>query len=71
MKNKKRIRFRRPLDMGAIFRSKKGNKKQEEERELLRMEQTIRKTFPDIRKRENYIEALIKGLEEEKICINS
>lgn len=65
-KNKNKLRFkkRRPLDMGAIFRKRASTPEQKEQRELVLMDQEIRRAIPNEQKREQYINALIEGLGE-------
>lgn len=67
-KKKRKLRFkqRRKLDMGATFNYKRASsKEQQEQRELVLMNNRLRKAFPDEQERQEYIQNLIAALDEE------
>jgi len=63
MGKKKKLKFkkRRHISSEQLFK-KKANAK------LFWMDWSIRQAFPDSKERQEYIQALIKGFEEEKTC---
>jgi len=56
-----KLRKRRHISSDQLFKKKA-------DLQLMWMDWSIRKAFPDPVKRQEYITALIKGLEEEKSC---
>ena len=63
--SKKKLKFkkRRHLNTDQLFKKKV-------DQQLMMMDWSIRKAFPDPVERQEYIQDLIKGLEEEEICEN-
>lgn len=60
-KKKLRFRKRRSISSDQLFKKKA-------DEQLMLMDWSIRQSFPDPVKRQKYIKALIKGLEEEETC---
>ena len=62
-KNKKKLKFkkRRSISSDQLFKRKV-------DEQLMMMDWSIRKAFPDPVERQKYIQALIEGLETEKTC---
>lgn len=65
-KNKLKFRARRPLNMAENFHYKLGPKRDDDTQlELLmrrRIDEATKKAFPNEQERQEYIQALIKGL---------
>ena len=65
LKLKKKLKFkkRRSISSDQLFKRKV-------DEQLMLMDWSIRKAFPDLVERQKYIEDLIDGLEKEKTCEN-
>jgi len=63
-KKKLKIKKRRSISSDQLFKRKV-------DEQLMMMDWSIRQAFPDPVERQEYIEVLIKGLEEEEACENT
>jgi hypothetical protein len=67
-KKKRKLQFkpRRKLDMGATFNYKReSSKEQQEQRELVLLDNKLRRVFPNEKERQEYIHNFIAALDEE------